>query len=553
MSETKTETPIATSTSLVAQMEQRLNGGARAFFDRFREFSGKQKMGMLASVVVLVAAVGGIFWLAFKPDMRVLLSGLEARDAQQVEQELGAAGISFEVSPDGTSIRVAASDLNKARLEVAGKGLPSTGRLGFAIFDKPNWVGSEFDERVNYQRALEGELEQTIGSLDSVQTARVHLVLPHDSLFTEEQRAAKASVMLKLRRHLSDDEAASIRNLVAGAVDTLRPDQVTLVDADGRQSLGPKSAEAEQAAYEQALTDKLMATLEPIAGEGNVRASVTADFDSGSEDDVDETYDPANVATLSMQRMDANAGGQAQPAGVPGTASNAPNVKTPVYPQQTTPAQNTHQESGTYAVSKHVHHHLQGPGRVRRITAAILINDREVTGPSMKKILWQPRTADEMRQLQLLAQATVGFDTQRGDQVTVENLSFLTNGGEPQPSVASRLMDHAGGPAVVLRVGLLAIAFFFGLIFIIRPVLKQMQQWTSPVHTLAAVGGNGEPAALTAVAGERPVLDHTEALTAERKQTHAQEVFDQVAAYVRKEPAQSTRLLQSWLHTADDD
>ncbi len=552
MSETKTEVPAATSTSLVAQMEQRIHGGAHAFFDRMGQFTSKQKLGMLASVVVLLAAAGGLFWLIFKPDMRVLLSGLEAKDAQQVEQELGAAGINFEVSPDGASIRVAASDLNKARLEVAGNGLPSTRRRGFAISDKPNGAGAEFDERVNYQRALEGELEQTIGSLGSVQSARVHLVLPHDSLFTEEQRAAKASVMLKLRRHLSEDEAASIRNLVAGAVDTLRPDQVTLVDADGRQSLGPKSAEAEQAAYEQALTDKLLATLEPIAGEGNVRASVTADFDSGSEDDLDETYDPTNVATLTMQRMDANAGGQTQPAGVPGTASNAPNVKKPVYPEQTSPAQTTHQESGTYAVSKHVHHHLQGPGRVRRITAAILINDRQVTAANGKKIVWQPRTAEELHQLQLLAQATVGFDTQRGDQVTVENLSFLTNGGETTPSLTNRLMDRVGGSAVALRMALLAIAFLFGLIFIVRPILKQMQQWTTPVRAVVAASVNGEPAALTAVAGERPVLDQTEELVVERKQQHAQIIFDQVAGYVRKEPVQSVRLLQAWLYTGEE-
>ncbi|HUZ05792.1 MAG TPA: flagellar basal-body MS-ring/collar protein FliF [Acidobacteriaceae bacterium] len=550
MSETKTEPQPATSTSLVARMEKNFDTGTRAFRDRLQAYSGRQQLGMLLSAAVLLAAVGGIFYLIFKPDMRVLLSGLEARDAQQVEQELGAAGIPFDVSPDGTSIRVPASALNKARLEIAGKGLPSSGRLGFAIFDKPNWVGSEFDEKVNYQRALEGELEQTIGSLESVQTARVHIVLPHDSLFTDEQRAAKASVMLKLRRRLSDDEAASIRNLVAGAVDTLRPDQVTLVDADGRQSLGPKSAEAQQAAYEQDLTDKLLATLEPIAGEGNVRASVTADFDSGSEDDLDETYDPTKVATLSMQRTDANSGGQALPAGVPGTASNAPNVKTPVYPQQNSPAENTHQENGTYAVSKHVRHRMQGPGAVRRITAAILINDREVPAAKGKNVVWQPRTADELRQLQMLAQATVGFDSQRGDQVTVENLSFLTNAGETQPNLASRVMNQMGGPATALRFALLAMAFLLGLIFIVRPVLKQMQQWTAPVHMLAAeAGGGSQPVALPGHLGEAHLLDQTQELSTERHQAHAQIIFDKVSEYVRKEPAQSARLLQSWIHT----
>lgn len=551
MSGQTTETQTTTSTSLVKRVETRVDQGARAFRERFGAFSSRQQLGMVASVALLVAAVGGMLWLALKPDMRVLLSGLDARDAQQVEQELAAAGIAYEVTPDGATVRVPASDLNKARLEVAGKGLPSSGRLGFAIFDKPNWVGSEFDERVNYQRALEGELEQTIGSLESVQTARVHIVLPHDSLFTDEQRAAKASVVLKLRRHLSEDEAASVRNLVAGAVDTLRPEQVTLVDADGRQSLGPKSTEAQQAAYEQALEDKLLATLSPIAGEGNVRASVTADFEGGSEDDLDETYDPTNVATLSMQRTEASSGVQAQPTGVPGTASNAPNVKPPdvkppVYPQQTPTAENTRQESGTYAVSKKVRHHVEGPGRVRRITAAILINDRMVMGAKGKGVHWQPRTPEELHQLQLLAQAAVGFDTQRGDQVTVENLSFLANDGQPQPGLAARLMGQVGGLSVLLRYALLTMVFILGLVFIVRPVLQQMQQWTSPIHTLPA---GAQPPALASHAGSAAMLDSTAELSTERRQARAQLLFDKVAESVRKEPVQSTRLLQNWLHT----
>ena len=553
MSETQTETQPTASTSLVARVEQSFDGGARALQDRLKAYTGRQKMGMAASLLVLLGVTFGIFYVILKPDMRVLLSGLTPQDAQQVEQELNAAGISYEVSPDGASIRVPASSLNKARLEVAGKGLPSSGRLGFSLFDKPNWVGSEFDERVNYQRALEGELEQTIGSLDAVQSARVHIVLPHDSLFTDEQRAAKASVMLKLRRRLSDDEAASIRNLVAGAVDTLRPDQVTLVDADGRQSLGPKSAEAQQAAYEQMLTDKLIATLEPVAGEGNVRASVTADFDNGSEDDLDEVYDPARVATTATQRTDVSSGGQTLPSGVPGTASNAPNVKAPVYPQQTAPPQSSHQENDNYAVSKHVHHRIQGPGSVRRITAAILINDRAVSAANGKNTVWQPRTPEDLHQLQLLAQAAIGFDSQRGDQVTVENMSFLSNAGEPQPGLLSRVMTQAGGPATALRYVMLSVAFLLAMLLIVRPVLQMMRQWTQPTVQTVVMDENGQHVALpvshaAAAAGE-PLLDQTHDLQAERKQARAQLLFDKVADYVRKEPVQSSRLLQSWLNT----
>ena len=147
------------------------------------------------------------------------------------------------MADNGTTLRVPAAQLDKARLATAAKGVKS-GRMGFELFDKPNWVGSEFDEQVNYQRALEGELEHTVGSLADVESARVHLVLAHDSLFRDQDRPAKASVVLKLRRGaLADGEADAIRNLVGSAVDGLAADHVVLVDASGHLPLGPKTPE----------------------------------------------------------------------------------------------------------------------------------------------------------------------------------------------------------------------------------------------------------------------------------------------------------------------
>lgn len=527
-------------------IEERLTANTQALRARFGNMSPRQRWGLLASAAVLLVVGGGMIWLAFRPDMRVLMSGLEARDAQQVEQELMEANIPYDLTPDGTTIRVPDTSLNKARLAIAGKGLPSSGRLGFEIFDKPNWVGSEFDERVNYQRALEGELDHTIESLNAVEQARVNLVLPHDSLFTDDQRNAKASVVLKLRRTLSEEEAQSVRSLVAGAVDTLKASQVTLVDADGRQQFGPKAAGAEEAQYEQMLTNKLLATLLPVAGEDNVRASVTADFDSSSEDDVDEVYDPTKVATLSTDHNEASSGGQPAAGGVPGTASNTPNAK-PVYPQQTTPMQNSKREQDSYAVSKAVHHRMQGPGRLRRVTAAILINDRMARSADGKHVTWVPRTPAEMHEIQQLAQAAVGIDASRGDQVTVQNMSFAANGSAASTGLATRLIDHAGDSMGLVRYGVLFAVFLLVLIFIVRPVLGQIKQLSSSVQTLPAAGGQ---ASLLTSASGAPHLDQTVELSFERQQARAQVLFDHVSEYVRKEPQQGTRLLQSWVRSA---
>jgi flagellar M-ring protein FliF len=249
---------------------------------------------MLASITV------GVSWYVLRTEWRVVYAGLDPEDARQISLSLTQAQIPFELADNGMTLRVPAAQLDKARMATAGKAVRS-GRMGFELFDKPNWVGSEFDEQVNYQRALEGELEHTVSSLSDVQSARVHIVLPHDSLFQSEQRPAKASVVLKLRRlSLADGEADSIRNLVASAVDGLSPDHVVLIDAAGRLLLIPKTPDAIRLSAEQSLEEKLVSTLEAVTGPGNVRASVNLEYDPEALEETSESYDPSQSATLTM-------------------------------------------------------------------------------------------------------------------------------------------------------------------------------------------------------------------------------------------------------------
>jgi flagellar M-ring protein FliF len=312
-----------------------------------------QKFRVLASSLAFVVIVGVLVWWAWRPNWRVLYSGLAPEDARVLGTALTAANLTYDVSPDGAILRVPAEELDKARLTTAGKAGGKSGRAGFELFDKPDWTGSDFDEKVNYQRALEGELEHTIDTLDDVQSARVHLVLPHDSLFTEQQRDAKASVVLRLKsERLSPEAAESIKNLVASAVDDLDPGRVVLMDADGHALLGSGSETNARAVYEQALEEHILETLEPVVGEGNVRATVNVDYDRSSRDEVDENYDPAAVVTLSMQRAEQISGAQPPAQGVPGTASNAPNQQVPLFPAQKSETESSKQESGTYGASK---------------------------------------------------------------------------------------------------------------------------------------------------------------------------------------------------------
>lgn len=516
-------------------------GNAQA---RWTALTPPQRLWAGVAAALLVAMIAGLSWYAVRTDWKILYADLDAEDARQTGLILAQAQIPYEPTANGAGIRVPAAQLDKARLVTAAKGGVKSGRLGFEIFDKPNWVGSEFDEQVNYQRALEGELEHTVGTLSDVESARVHLVLPHDSLFREQERPAKASVVLKLRhRTLADGEPEAIRNLVSSAVDGLSPDRVVLVDAAGHLPLGPKTADAMRLTAEQALEEKLIATLEPVTGAGNVRASVTLDYDPSATEETEESYDPDQTVTLSMQRTEQTTGSQPIPAGVPGTASNAPNSQAlPVYPQQNSQPQSSKTESGTYGASKTTRHMVENPGKVRRMTAAIVVNDRlAAVAAKGKAAQWQPRSADELRHLTALAQAAVGYDTARGDLLTVEDLAFDDNRPAVPPTLPEQILATAQSSQVLIKYGALLLGLLVVLALGVRPALARLSAAPKSAAQKALPGA--------VAAAPLPVIHTPESLALEAERARVQEIFDQVTGHLKQEPTQSSRLLQSWIHS----
>ena len=521
--------------------------GANALWTRARVawagMAPRQRIWAIAAAFMLAALVSGSAWYGLRTDWRTLCSGLDPEDARQVGLVLTQAQIPFDVADSGMTLRVPAAQLDKARLATAAKGAVKSGRMGFELFDKPNWVGSEFDEQVNYQRALEGELEHTIGSLSDVESARVHLVLAHDSLFRDQERPAKASVVLKLRHgSLAEDEPDSIRNLVASAVDGLASERVVLVDASGHLSLGPRTAEGMRLTAEQLLEEKLISTLEPVTGAGNVRASVTLEYAPEAIDETRESYDPTQSATLSMERSEETAGGQPVATGVPGTASNAPNAQSvPVYPKQASPVQGSKTESSTYGVSKTTRHTVESAGKLRRLTAAIVVNHRLAQPPTKNKpAQWLPRSADELRNLTSLAQAAVGFDAARNDVLTVQDLGFEENQVQPEASFAQQFLSKVQGSPELLKYTSLLLGMGIILAFGVRPAVRGAlaASNTSPDSGVASLPGQTHSA-----------LPAPESNVNEPERRRAQEVFENVRNQMKKEPAQSSRLLQSWLHS----
>ena len=518
--------------------------------EMLRGLSFNQRLLLGAGTVLVGLTLWGFSALLGKPQYVTLYSGLKPEEAQSLGGRLAAKNISYELSPDGSSLLVPQDQLDASRLETASQGLPRNARLGFELFDTPNWAGSDFTEQVNYQRALEGELERTLQTLSEVEAARVHLVLPHQSLYSEQATEAKAAVILKTRGgQLSEQAQRAIPQLVASAVEGLQPSNVTVVDADSNTPLlRPSEPGAVSYDLDEELGKTLVRTLEPVVGPDHVRASVHVEYDLSTSENTDEIYDPKTVAALTQQKSDETAGGGG-PAGIPGTASNVPGG-TATTVNVAAENQSSRSESTTYAVSKSVRHTTQPPGRIKRIAAAVLVDDAADVSQSGGKrtVKRRKRSPEEMKQIQALAAAAIGLDTQRGDLLSLENLSFEESLAEtPAPpsfleKLRQLLMQWLGLARYLGIAALFAIVYFL----VLRPVKQQIV--TAFRELPAHVMHGGKPAAKSAAeAAHAASMIEIEAPLGSEQAQRATALKKQLTEKVKSEPATASRLVQSWM------
>jgi len=522
-----------------------------------------KQRGLLAGGAVLVAATLYVFVeLIGKPEYKTLYSGMSPADAQEITASLAAKKIPFEQSPDGASILVPADKLDGARLDLASQPMPRSGRLGFELFDKPNWAGSDFSEKVNYQRALEAELERTLATLSEVEAVRVHLVMPAESLYSERDRSAKASVMVKLRRgSLPQQEDMAIRQLVAGAVDRLSVENVVVVDADTNMPLnrfggsgGEGSGEVSE--IDQELAKRVVTTLEPVVGAEGVRASVHVEYDLSSGEETQETYDGASAVPLSMTRNEESLGSGSL-GGVPGTSSNLPNAKVTTPAKSDSQTQSSKSESSTYGVNKLIRHTIQPAGRIKRIAAALLVDDAaEVQIKNNQRVASRrKRTADEMKQIEGLAAAALGIDAKRGDLLAVENLSFqnLQQDAPLAPTLLEKVQRNLRQWTWLLRY--LALGCLFGSVYllVLRPVKKQvltaLRELPAPPATRLIASGEMQGPGISGGRKSESLPDilgvaETEDNPALKKLAVLK---NHLVEKVKTEPAGASQLVQNWL------
>jgi flagellar M-ring protein FliF len=520
----------------------------------------QQRIYLGAGLALTLGVAAVLVKMIATPEYKPLMSGLEPADAQAITAELAAKKIPYLIGPDGTSVTVPADQVDAARLEVASHDAPHSGRIGYEIFDKVSWGQTEFDEKVNYQRALEGELERTIQTMSNVKSARVHLVMATDSVFVDRERGAKASVTLRLKSgSLSRAEISEISRLVAGAVDELKPGDVVIIDADSNKTLGSSSASPDGSeGIEQEMTRRLISTLAPVVGADRMRASVNVEYETGSSEESQDKYDPAVIATLTMQRSEEITAPGAAIGGVPGTSSNVAAAKpvapttpgAPATPGAATttspvilrdPGQSSKTESATYGVNRITRHVIEPAGSIRRVTAAVLLDD--LIERKQEKGKWvethHKRTPEELKTISELAQAAIGFNGARGDVISVQNLAFERPVVADLPPItfAEKARKGINDYAAVIRYAGMMALFLLVYVLMLRPIQKRALAAAPQNQLLATARASAATEADAAAIGE------TAANLALRSQT----LRRQLAEFVKAEPESSTNAVRAWL------
>lgn len=468
---------------------------------RLQDIPAVRQLGMIALVAAAIAMGLWLFFWTQKPDFVPVFAGLDAKATEEASQLLTTSQIPFRIDTATGALAVPADQLGAAKMALAAAGLPAGADKGFEAMQGDQGFGtSQFVENARYQHALETELARTISNLRPVREARVHLALPKPSAFTRQKESASASVVLQLRTGatLEQGQVDAIVNLVSTSVANLPTDKVTVVDQFGRMlsNRDPTSDAAigaqqfdQQRRQEAVFVQRIQELLEPMTGRGRVSAQVSIDMDFNQTEEARERYGPEGQIVRSEQiseqgdlgAMAAAGVGTGAARGVPGSASNTPQVPGAQNPQATRPgapaaptsAEGSRTAVRNYEVDRTLTHTRQAPGRIRRVTAAVLVDNVPAGAPGADgKTRLRALDAAEIKRIETLVQQAIGFDAQRGDAVSVVNAPFAADamadaGEEPpiwqHPRARDLLRTILGGLAVL------------ALIFtVLRPAFKQI-------------------------------------------------------------------------------
>lgn len=541
-------------------------GGFTAALQRFGIGRLTVVLGVAAGVAAVLVAV--MLRIGQAPDA-LLYSNLDLREASEVTTALDAAGIKYSSKGDGSTIFVSRDEVGEARMLVAGKGLVTSGSVGYEIFDNQSVLGqTEFQQNLNEKRALEGELARTILTMRGINSARVMIALPRRELFQSDAAEPTASVVVGVTGgQLSAAQVQAIRNVIASSVPNLKPEKVTLTDtsnrtlAAGSDSEGFSAASAQEArdSTEAQLQARIMDIVEGVVGVGGARVQVTADIDHSRSTTQQQVFDPDGQVVRSTS---ANGSESADTTGVnDGGATAANNIPGGVAPA-TTPigsrdTQNT--ETTNYEISNTTTTTVKEAGEIKRLAVSVAVDGRWTPAANGGAPTYAARTPAEIEQIKALVAAAVGIDETRGDKIEVLNVRFNRDlavvGGE---EAGSSLFDFTKND--IMRGVELLVLLITGLLlifFVLRPLLKSASGGAGGGPLQLAGAGSGVTSLQTTIMGGAGGVMHQLSAPSEMDQrldiariegqVKASSV-KKVADFVEKHPDESTSILRSWVH-----
>jgi flagellar M-ring protein FliF len=524
---------------------------------------GAARFGVMAGVAAALTAfflyVAGVLSEAPKS---ILFSGLESRDASAVTAKLDALQVPYEIKADGSTILVPADQVTKLRMEMAKENLPAAG-VGYEIFDKSDAFGATaFVQNINRLRALEGELARSIQTIEGIQSARVHLVVPERQIFARDEQQPSASVVLKTRGQLDRGQVQAIQHLVAAAVSALGPDRVAIIDdrgtllAGGDDKSGPDAMAEGQESHTTQFEDRLRQRIESIVGSvvgsGHARVQVTADMNYNHSSETSETFDPDSKVVRSTQTVEQNAQDSNPSSSSMSVASALPN-------QQSGATDNTKSTSGrteettNYEISKTTKTSTVDGGTVKRLSVAVVVD-------GAKGGDYKPRTPAEMKQIEALVKSTMGFDAARGDAVQVTSMAFakIDTGTVVAPPAPLLGLDSAYWFKIIEAAILCVTALLIGL-FVARPLISRMFAPVSYAASaipqgMVAAGQLPAPAAvmpdgtqvpgMPALAAPRDAMIDISRIEGQVRESSVRKVGEVVQAH----PEEALAILRTWLH-----
>ncbi len=502
-------------------------------------------------VVVVVVAISAISFTVLviasnKSDYKALFTNLSTEDAGEVVKKLKEQKVPYQIAGDGKAVMVPADKVYDLRLSLASEGLPQGGGIGFEIFDRKNFGMTEFVQKINYKRALQGELARTIGQISGVDQARVHLAIPEKALFTDSEKPTTASVIIKMKstRSLQENEVQGIIHLVASSVEGMDPSHVTVLDGRGKilTKGGPGDLNSKmttammetERGYEKNLEGKLQTLLNKVVGSDKSVARVSASFDFKQVEKYEEQYDPKTAAVRSEQRSEEKAGLSNLIGGIPGVQTNL--SKVPVAPPRTVEGGSRSDETRNFEVGRVTSRTIEPVGTLSKVSVAILVDGSyetpSATGKkSTKKPKYIPRTAEEIQKIEALVKSAAGIDSERGDQLTVVNIPFTeiseTGDDGRQP------WWHAPIYQTLLKNVLIGVGFLSLLFLVLKPMLRIIRTNASEYESAELVNNQLQKALSNPLRGQlesQPSVSQIELIE-----------------HVKKEPYQTAQILKSWL------